>query len=110
MVDGDGAKFADAFLRDPAQGAEKAAQGLKQAVQEQLKDTPLGHDDVTVLVRVYANLKSLAKALRLSHVIGRDDDMIDFAEKFTNSRSEFDFVNVGWGKENADSKIRSQCS
>jgi hypothetical protein len=35
------------------------------------------------------------------------DDMRIFAEKFTNSRAEFDFVNVGRGKENADSKMRS---
>jgi hypothetical protein len=34
--------------------------------------------------------------------------MRTFAEQFTNSRAEFDFINVGRGKENADSKMRSE--
>lgn len=59
-----------------------------------------------ILIRVYANLNDLAKSLRLSQVIERDEDMRLFAEKFTNSRAEVDFVNVGRGKENADSKLR----
>jgi hypothetical protein len=32
--------------------------------------------------------------------------MSEFAESFSRSRAEFDFVNVGRGKENADSKMR----
>lgn len=57
-------------------------------------------------MRAYANLNDLAKSLRLSNVIDRDEDMRTFAEQFTNSRAEVDFVNVGRGKENADSKLR----
>jgi len=57
-------------------------------------------------VRAYANLNDLAKSLRLSKVIDSDEDMRTFAEQFTNSRAEVDFVNVGRGKENADSKLR----
>ena len=109
LVDGDGAKFADEFLRDPIEGAERAAQKLKQAVRENLKGTNFGHEDVSIVVRVYANLNDLSKSLRLSHVINSDDDMKTFAERFTNSRADFDFVNVGKGKENADSKIRRTC-
>lgn len=32
--------------------------------------------------------------------------MTRFAEQFTNSSADFDFVNVGRGKENADMKMR----
>jgi hypothetical protein len=32
--------------------------------------------------------------------------MSEFAESFSRSRAEFDFINVGRGKENADSKMR----
>ncbi|KAI0839785.1 hypothetical protein F5Y06DRAFT_264605 [Hypoxylon sp. FL0890] len=106
LIDGDGAKFADEFLRDPVGGAERAAIRLKQAVRENLRDTGAAHDDIPILVRVYANLNDLSKSLRLSRVIDYDEDMRLFAERFTNSRAEFDFVNVGKGKENADSKIR----
>ncbi|RYP13542.1 hypothetical protein DL767_010680 [Monosporascus sp. MG133] len=106
LIDGDGAKFADEFLRDPIEGAERAAQKLKQAVRDNLKGTGFGNDDVSIVVRVYANLNDLSKSLRLSRVISSDDEMRLFAERFTNSRADFDFVNVGKGKENADSKIR----
>ncbi|KAI2628784.1 hypothetical protein GGR54DRAFT_588717 [Hypoxylon sp. NC1633] len=106
LIDGDGAKFADEFVRDPMGGAEKAAIRLKQAVRENLRDTGVAQDDIPIIVRVYANLNDLSKSLRLSRIIDSDDDMRVFAERFTNSRADFDFVNVGKGKENADSKIR----
>lgn len=106
LIDGDGAKFADEYLRDPISGAERAAIRLKQAVRESLRDTGADLEDIPILVRVYANLNDLSKSLRLSRIIEFDEDMRLFAERFTNSRAEFDFVNVGKGKENADSKIR----
>ncbi|CZR65771.1 uncharacterized protein PAC_15671 [Phialocephala subalpina] len=88
LVDGDGSK-------------------LKQEIKDYLKDTPLGAVNLPILVRVFANLNDLARSLRLSNVIESADDMRTFAEQFTNSRAEFDFINVGRGKENADSKMRS---
>ncbi|KAI0899227.1 hypothetical protein F4806DRAFT_457078 [Annulohypoxylon nitens] len=110
LIDGDGAKFADEYLRDPISGAERAAIRLKQAVRESLRDTGADLEDIPILVRVYANLNDLSKSLRLSRIIEFDEDMRLFAERFTNSRAEFDFVNVGKGKENADSKIRRMLS
>ena len=100
LVDGDGAKFRDSLLRDPITGAAEAAQNLKQQVRDHLKGTPLDSEDVPIVARIFANIKGLGNALR--------QDMFSFAENFTNSRAEFDFVNVGRGKENADSKIRRQ--
>ena len=73
-----------------------------------LKNTPLGTEETPIIVRVYANVTALAKALYLSEVISSNSDMYTFAEQFTISRAEFDFVNVGHGKENADSKLRSK--
>lgn len=108
LVDGDGAKFRDGLLRDPISGAVEAAQAIKQQIRDHLKGTPLDTEDVPVVARVFANVKGLGNALRLSKVIDSDDDMYTFAEHFTNSRAEFDFVNVGRGKENADSKIRRE--
>jgi len=108
LVDGDGAKFLDGLLREPVSGASDAAQRLKQEVNGYLKETPLGAVDIPILVRIFANLNDLARSLRLSKVIESTDNMHIFAEQFTNSRAEFDFVNVGRGKENADSKMRSK--
>ncbi|KAI0541983.1 hypothetical protein GGR58DRAFT_527759 [Xylaria digitata] len=101
LIDGDGAKFRDEFLRDPEQGAVKAAWKLKEAV----KGATYGLD-IPILVRVYANVNDLAKSLRLSGVIDYDESLRTFAEQFTNTHADCDFINVGKGKENADSKIR----
>lgn len=101
LIDGDGAKFRDEFLRDQEQGAAKAAWKLKEAV----KEAGLVHD-IPILVRVYANVGDLARSLRMSNVIEYDDSLRIFAEQFTNTYADFDFINVGKGKENADSKIR----
>ncbi|KAI3321184.1 hypothetical protein HD806DRAFT_198278 [Xylariaceae sp. AK1471] len=101
LIDGDGAKFRDEFLRDHEHGAAKAAWKLKEAV----KEAGFGHD-IPILVRVYANVNDLAKSLRMSGVIDFDDSLRIFAEHFTNTHADFDFINVGKGKENTDSKIR----
>ncbi|KAK8052377.1 hypothetical protein PG993_003762 [Apiospora rasikravindrae] len=108
IVHGDGAKFADQYLRSPLEGGPVAAQALKQAVRDYLQtdNHDFNTEDIPIIVRAYANLNDLAKSLRLSNVIDRDEDMRTFAEQFTNSRAEVDFVNVGRGKENADSKLR----
>ncbi|KAK8043075.1 hypothetical protein PG994_013558 [Apiospora phragmitis] len=108
LIDGDGAKFADQYLRTPLEGGPVAAQALKQAVRDYLQtDThDFNTEEIPIIVRAYANLNDLARSLRLSNVIDRDEDMRIFAEQFTNSRAEVDFVNVGRGKENADSKLR----
>ncbi|KAH8434157.1 uncharacterized protein LDX57_011795 [Aspergillus melleus] len=106
LVDGDGAIFHDDLLRDPQKGAPEAALRLRQAVRSHLKDTPLGTEQVPVIVRIFVNLTGLAKSLCTAKVIEQEAHMRLFAELFTNSRAEFDFVNVGHGKENADSKMR----
>ncbi|KAF4284566.1 hypothetical protein KXW98_003148 [Aspergillus fumigatus] len=106
LVDGDGAIFNKELLLDPRQGASEAALRLTQAVRNYLKDTPLGSEDVPIVVRIFANLTGLAKSLVTYNDIDHEDKMREFAENFTNSRAEFDFVNVGRGKENADSKMR----
>ncbi|KAH8161110.1 hypothetical protein CIB48_g7135 [Xylaria polymorpha] len=101
LIDGDGAKFRDEFLRDHEQGAARAAWKLKEAV----KEAGFGHD-IPILVRVYANINDLARSLRFSGVIDADESLRIFAEQFTNTHADCDFINVGKGKENADSKIR----
>lgn len=108
LIDGDGAKFKDDLIRGVADGGERAAEHLKRAVRKHLTDSGSRHEDLPILVRVYANLNDLSKALRMSQVVPNDDYMRIFAEQFTNSGAEIDFVNVGKGKENADSKIRRE--
>ncbi|RMJ19481.1 hypothetical protein CDV36_000835 [Fusarium kuroshium] len=105
LIDGDGAKFQDSFLQSPEEGATNAALAIKQHVAEYVADTDLS-GDITIFARVYANVKDLAHSLRLSGIISYEDKFFKFVINFTNARAEFDFVDVGSGKENADSKIR----
>ncbi|KAM6529917.1 hypothetical protein FALCPG4_008040 [Fusarium falciforme] len=105
LVDGDGAKFQDSFLQDPEEGATNAALAIRQHVAEYVKDTDLS-SDITIFARVFANVKDLAHSLRLSGIVSYEDKFLKFVTNFTNARAEFDFVDVGSGKENADSKIR----
>ncbi|KAM0421402.1 hypothetical protein ACHAPT_010756 [Fusarium lateritium] len=105
LVDGDGAKFQDSLLQEPEEGANDAALALKQHVVDYLRDTNIG-SDITIFARVFANVRDLAQSLRLSGIINHDEKFWRFVTNFTNARAEFDFVDVGSGKENADSKIR----
>ncbi|KAJ5180503.1 hypothetical protein N7492_003713 [Penicillium capsulatum] len=106
LVDGDGAIFQDDLLARPKEGANEASRRIVQAVKESLRDDPLEQEDITILVRIFANLNDLGKTLHLSNIIPQRTDLITFAEHLTTSRGEFDFINVGPGKENADSKMR----
>ncbi|KAJ4152908.1 hypothetical protein LMH87_009426 [Akanthomyces muscarius] len=105
LVDGDGAKFEDSLIRDAESGGSKAANALKKQVDRHLRGTSLEHG-VDVFARVYANFHGLGKVLRQSGLIRYIDDLQKFARGFTNTRPGFDVVDVDYGKENADSKIR----
>jgi hypothetical protein len=108
LIDGDGAKFTSELLQDRDTGGREAARRLNQAVCHYLKETDpeLCVDNASVVVNIWANLGGLAKALLHDGSIKTTDQMSEFAEGFSRSRAEFDFVNVGRGKENADNKLR----
>lgn len=108
LVDGDGAIFRDEFYENPAEGAQKASVALQQEVRNYLKQTQPDLDDVPILLRIFVNIHGLAGVLRSLDIIGGDKDMRLFAEYFNKSRAEFDMVDVGSGKENADAKMRSK--
>jgi len=108
LVDGDGAKFTSELLQAREAGGGEAARRLNQAICHYLKGTEpeLYADDASVVVHVWANLGGLAKVLVHDGSIGATDHMSEFAEGFSRNRAEFNFVNVGRGKENADNKLR----
>lgn len=108
LVDGDGAIFRDEFYENPAEGAQKASVALQQEVRNYLKQTQPDLEDVPILLRIFVNLHGLAVVLRSLDIIGSEKDIRLFAEYFNKSRAEFDMVDVGSGKENADAKMRSR--
>ena len=67
-------------------------------------------DEVEVICRAFANLSGLTKAMRRDGCLDQDADLKDFTLGFTQGLASFDFVDVGYGKERADSKIKGELS
>ncbi|CAH0032404.1 unnamed protein product [Clonostachys rhizophaga] len=105
LIDGDGAIFHEAFLETPAHGAPDACRRLNENIKDHLKSTG-GKEDLPVFARVYADLDNLANAIHQSGIVDSKEKVSRFFEHFTNSRAEFEFINVGFGKENADCKMK----
>jgi hypothetical protein len=85
------------------EGGKKAANMLRNAVIEQYPDLP---GEPEVLVKCYANLTGLGKAMIRDRCLDDIEDLRNFAVGFTQAKAGFDFIDVGFGKERADSKIR----
>ncbi|KAK1060115.1 hypothetical protein LTR12_011142 [Friedmanniomyces endolithicus] len=106
LVDGDGYVFEDDLVSNKDEGGQRAAQLLDEAVKRSLRDRGLEH--CRIMVRIYANLSGLSKALSRVNLAGNEKrSLAPFAANFTRTNDLFDFVDAGELKENADSKIRA---
>lgn len=80
---------------------------LKTTVSEHIRNQ---HADLPpnmrVVIRVYANLKGVAKAYCDAQVLERQSDLGPFINGFNKEDSLCDFVNAGDGKECADEKMK----
>ncbi|KAK5679377.1 hypothetical protein LTS10_008192 [Elasticomyces elasticus] len=106
LVDGDGYVFDDQYVLDRNAGGQKAAQDLDQAVKKDLQSLDLEH--CQVMVRVYADMVGLSKAMARAGLAGKEKrSLAPFAADFTRSNETFDFCDAGELKEGADFKIRA---
>ncbi|KFY25675.1 hypothetical protein V491_01649 [Pseudogymnoascus sp. VKM F-3775] len=103
LVDGDGTIFHEEYIRQGLEGGKKAANALRNAALEQCPNIP---DDVEVIAKIFANVSGLAKAMKRVGVLDNPEDLREFTLGFTQGKASFDFIDVGHGKERADSKIR----
>ena len=105
LIDGDGYVFDDDLISNGAEGGQKAAGLLNDMVKNSLRSRGLDH--CRIMVRVYANLAGLSKALSKAKLAGPEKrSLAPFAANFNRSNDLFDFVDAGELKENADFKIR----
>jgi len=58
------------------------------------------------MAKVCANVTGLSKAMQRDRSLDNPDDLRDFTLGFTQGKASFDFIDVGHGKERADSKIK----
>lgn len=116
LVDGDGYIFNEELIGKDANGgsnAERLAQGgssaarlLNDAVKTSLRRKGLEH--CQVMVRIYANVAGLSKALSKTGVVGAEKrSFAPFIASFNRSSGLSDFVDAGELKENADFKLRT---
>ena len=110
LIDGDGYIFRKAFFKAIAvAGGSKAANDLYTEVLNNLKATeqlPGITQDCDVLVNVYAHKAGLARTLAAADFLARPSDIDQFFCSFSQSRSLFQFIDCGPGKERADAKLR----
>jgi hypothetical protein len=68
------------------------------------------YNDLKIVVKVYANVDGLAHALLKGHTIEGVAEVRSFVTGFTNRLPLCDFIDVGYGKERADNKIKGASS
>jgi hypothetical protein len=106
LVDGDGYVFHESLIKAGAEGGRRAAQLLDESVKFSLRGKGLEHCDI--MVRIYANVAGLSKALSKAGLGGHDSrSLAPFIASFNRSYGLYDFVDAGDMKENADFKLRS---
>ena len=65
--------------------------------------------EAEIVAKVVANIRGLGTAMVRDGCLDRDPGTLeDFARGFTQAKASFDFIDVGRGKERADSKIRGR--
>ncbi|KAL9562268.1 hypothetical protein ACKAV7_013351 [Fusarium commune] len=106
VVDGDGYIFDERFAKDGEEGGSRAAKQLNDTIKDSLRRK--GLESCEVMVRVYANLTGLSKALCKNGLAGAEKrSFSSFTAGFNRSYGLADFIDAGELKENADFKVKA---
>lgn len=106
LVDGDGYVFSDSLISKRAEGGSVAAQMLNDEIKASLRRKGLEHCEI--MVRIYANVSGLSKALAKIGLCGHESrSLAPFIASFNRSYGLTEFVDAGELKENADFKLRA---
>ena len=96
-------QFNEALVRLGIEGGKQAATQLRNTVLEYFPDAS---DHLEIQAKVCANISGLAKAMCRDGSLENQEALKDFTLGFTQGKASFDYVDVGHGKERADSKIK----
>ncbi|TQV90301.1 hypothetical protein IF1G_11060 [Cordyceps javanica] len=105
-ADADGYVFHDDYITMAEKGGENAADSLLAALQQFVRDMAGIPSGIDILVRAYANVGGLGKALERGKRVNDVGQFRAFTKGFSNRQAFFDFIDVGSGKERADFKVR----
>ena len=105
LIDGDGMLFNANLIRLGVEGGKQAASALRNAVLEHCSDLT---DQIEIIANVYANQYGLANAMLRDGSLEDMEHLKNFAVGFTQGKAAFNFIDVGHGKERADSKLKGK--
>ncbi|KAF3385157.1 hypothetical protein F1880_002609 [Penicillium rolfsii] len=109
LVDGDCMIFNDDFIRDGQRGGHSAARRLIENTDRYIRRLYRNENpNVKYIIRVYANVRGLAKTYRENQTISEEGTLLSFIQGFNMEDVLCDFVDAGDGKECSDVKIRAQ--
>lgn len=101
-------QFKDDLVQQAENGGHEAARLFKSEVEEYLKNTlDLAHPP-KILIRVYANMRGMAKAYKDAGVVLDLATVELFVRGFNMENPLCDFNDAGNGKECSDEKIRGK--
>ncbi|KAK6356432.1 hypothetical protein TWF718_000791 [Orbilia javanica] len=110
LIDGDGMLFHLDLLKKKKDGGSEAAELLLSEVRDLVRsnrDDLCIKGDFEIRALVFANLEGLSKTLVKSNIL-KQGDLQQFFVGFTQRLEQVNFIDVGYGKEMADSKIRGE--
>lgn len=101
-------QFKEHFLKHGSEGGINAARELSDSVKELMHSTMgMQAEQCRIMVRVYANVLGLSKALARAGLMGHEArSMSPFTSSFTRAQELFDYVDAAEKKEGSDFKIR----
>lgn len=108
LIDGDGYHFNRSFYQNAESGGgAQAAHALYTDVQSHLRSIQSDiNGDTEIMAVIFFNKQVPIKVLIDADVIQRSIQFDEFIWSFTSSRSLFQAIDCGPGKERVDSKIR----
>jgi hypothetical protein len=109
LIDGDGYIFQALMNKELEleQAGTQAATQLEGAIKDSLRRQDMGHCDI--VVHVYANVSGLSRILAKAGRCGGERRALGpFVAGFNRNNGNFDFVDAGDRKENADAKVRAK--
>lgn len=108
LVDGDGCIFDwDRYIKMGFKGGELSAHDLYEGIRRHFATTSLPNESHwTIIAKVYCTFGGLVMAMNDKGIMIDLNTMHSFAVGFTKSTPGFDMVDVGQGKERADSKLQ----
>ncbi|KAG9233824.1 C-x8-C-x5-C-x3-H type zinc finger protein-like protein [Amylocarpus encephaloides] len=101
LIDGDGLLFHDSLVAQGLEGGKQAANLLRNSILQHCQGLP---EDIEIIAKICANVTGLSIAMNMDDA----DHLKKFTLGFTQGKASFDFVDVGYGKERADSKIKER--